>query len=102
MLLWQYYSHIRGDFMTIEKVSHKTAHYRVIKTVETVASTPTVMYGVEGFCGDETVTLAALSENRKRIKELVARMNESDLQLCHLCEVVDNFLFESYGIKRKI
>lgn len=83
-----------------ENINHKLAHYRVIKTVEMVVDKPTAMYGIEGFCGDETVTVTALSENRRRIKVLVNKLNECELSLCHFCEVVDNFLFETYGIKR--
>ena len=84
------------------KINHNSAYYRVIRTVEDIASKPTTMYGIEGFCGDETVTVTALSENRRRIKELVDVMNKSELELCHLCEVVDNFMYECYGIKKNI
>lgn len=84
--------------MQNKNLVHKAAHYRVVKTIENVASQPTAMYGIEGFSGDETVTLTALSENRRRIKALVATLNESELELCHLREIVENFLFDSYGI----
>ncbi len=82
------------------KMNHKSAHYRVIRTVEDVESKPTTMYGIEGFCGDQTIALSSLSENRRRIKALVDVLNKSELELCHLCEVVDNFLYEHYVIKR--
>ncbi len=100
MCLSEHFSHIWGVVMSDKNINHKLAHYRVVKTVESVVGKPTAMYGIEGFCGDETVTVTALSENRRRIKELVNKLNESELSLCHFCEVVDNFLFEAYGIKR--
>ena len=32
------------------------------------------------------------------MKNLVENMNRSDLELCQLKDVVEDFLFESYGI----
>ena len=82
------------------KTNHNFAHYRVIRTFEDAASKPTTMYGIEGFSGEETITITALSENRRRIKELVDLMNKSELELCHFYEVVENFVYENYGINK--
>lgn len=78
--------------------NHKQSYYRVIKTVEIICGKPTAMYGVEGFSGGETVSVTALSADRSRLVNLVSDMNSCELELCLLRNVVDDFLYECYGI----
>lgn len=79
--------------------SHKKAYYRVIKTIEIINGLQTAMYGVEGFAGGETVSVTALSPDRKRVMKLVADMNYCGLELHVLRKVVDGFLYECYDLK---
>ena len=48
--------------------------------------------------GNDIITIPGLSEDSVRMKNLVENMNRSDLELCQLKDVVEDFLFESYGI----
>ncbi len=83
------------------KNKHNTAFYKTVKTVEMVDGKPTVMYGVEGFCDNEVVTLKSLSSDKARVCSLVDTMNECGLELCQLKDVVDDFLYEYNKSKRE-
>ena len=76
-----------------ETKNKNVAFYKTVKTVEMVNGKPTEMYGVEGFSENEVVTIKALSCDKARISKLVATMNEVELELCHLKDVVDDFLY---------
>lgn len=80
--------------------SHKKTYYRVVKTIEIINGLPTAMYGVEGFAGGETVSVTALSPDRKRVLKLVADMNLCEMELCVLRNVVDGFLYECYDLNK--
>lgn len=87
----------------MEEIKNKNiAFYKTVKTVEMVNGKPTAMYGVEGFSDNEVVTIKALTSDKARISKLVATMNEVELELCHLKDVVDDFLYEYNKSKRNI
>ncbi len=72
--------------------NHKTSYYRVVKSREMIGKNFQWMYGIEGFSNGESISLRALSFDRKRIEELVDSMNSKSLELKVLREVVDTFL----------
>ncbi len=72
--------------------NHKISYYRVVKSREMIGKNFQWMYGIEGFSNGESVSLRALSFDRKRIEELVDSMNSKSLELKVLREVVDTFL----------
>ena len=53
------------------------------------------MYGIEGFSNGESVSLRALSFDRKRIETLVDGMNAGVMELETLRKVIDSFLLSS-------
>lgn len=73
------------------------AEYSVIKSLENVEGFVIEMYGVVGKNGNEVITIKGLSSDATRVDKLVADMNNCGLELCHLRDVVEDFLFESYG-----
>lgn len=73
-------------------INHKTSYYRVVKSREMIGKNFQWMYGIEGFSNGESVSLRALSFDRKRIEELVDSMNSKSFELNVLREVVDTFL----------
>lgn len=77
---------------------YRNAKYTVTTSTEKVDGLPVRMYGVRGKSGNDTITIPGLSEDSVRMKNLVENMNRSDLELCQLKDVVEDFLFESYGI----
>ncbi len=76
--------------------NHNKAYYRMVKTTEMLDGEMTVMYGIEGFGGGETVSLIALSKDRNRIKRLVNILNECELEISSLKSAVDKFLVDCY------
>ncbi len=72
--------------------NHNSNYYRVVKTRETIGGNFCWMYGIEGFSNGESVSLRALSVDRKRVENLVDTMNSKRLELKVLREVVDTFL----------
>lgn len=61
--------------------------YRVIKTNS--------KYGVEGVCDNETVTVKNLTADFDKITDFVKVLNAEGLELCHLKEVAEDFLYDS-------
>ncbi len=79
------------------KSINKKVYYRVIKTREVIDGVSMSFYGIEGFSGDEVVSVEALTDDYKRIKSLVCKMSECELELCHFKNVIDDFLYDCYG-----
>lgn len=63
---------------------HTTA-YRVIKAAS--------KYGIEGTRGNQTVTAENLTSDLNKITEFVEILNTEQLELCHLKEVAEDFLY---------
>ena len=78
--------------------NYRNAKYSMTTSTERVDGLPVKMYGVRGKSGNDSITIPGLSEDSVRMKNLVENMNRSDLELCQLKDVVEDFLFESYGI----
>ncbi len=72
--------------------NHKTCYYRVVKSRELIDGKRVWMYGVEGFSNGESVSLRALSLDRRRIEALVDGMNSGGMELEALRNVIDDFL----------
>ena len=85
--------------MKNSKSIHNKTYYRMVKTMETVNGMRIFMYGIEGFGGGESVSLVSLSADRKRIKDLVKIMNESELKITCLKNNVYDFLSQCYEEK---
>ena len=77
--------------------NYRNAKYSMTTSTERVDGLPVKMY-VRGKSGNDIITIPGLSEDSVRMKNLVENMNRSDLELCQLKDVVEDFLFESYGI----
>lgn len=78
--------------------NYRNAKYSMTTSTERVDGLPVKMYEVRGKSGNDIITIPGLSEDSVRMKNLVENMNRSDLELCQLKDVVEDFLFESYGI----
>lgn len=65
---------------------HKPS-YRVIKCNS--------KYGIEGVCDNETDTVENLTADFNKIAEFVKVLNAEGLELCHLKEVAEDFLYDS-------
>lgn len=74
------------------------AKYKIICSQESLNGNQVLMYGVEGRCGSQKMVLSSLSCDRKRIELLVKRLNEGEFELCLLKDVVNDFLYETYGV----
>lgn len=76
-----------------------TVRYRVIRSVEKLYGETRIMYGVEGRCGEDILTLSALSEDRRRVAAMVKNLNRGEFELCLLRDAVNDFLYQTYGIE---
>ncbi len=72
--------------MENSKNIHKST-YRVIKCNS--------KYGIEGICDNETVAVENLTDDFNKISEFVKVLNAEGLELCHLKEVAEDFLYNS-------
>lgn len=72
--------------------------FRVINNKVLLGDKETIMYGIEGVCGDEHISVSSLTDDYARIERLVDNLNRGKFELCHLKDIVDDFLYESYGI----
>ena len=77
-------------------MTHK-CFYSVISTVEAINGQKITMFGVVANSHDKAVTVKGLSEDRDRVEALVKTMNDADLEIEQFLEVVDDFMFSSYG-----
>ena len=76
---------------TKEKESVK---YRVIRSVEIIDGKTVEMYGFSGCSKDGTLVLSSLSDDRRRICNLVSKMNKLNLELNAVKNAVGPFLDE--------
>lgn len=76
---------------TKEKESVK---YRVIRSVEIIDGKTVEMYGFSGYSKDGTLVLSSLSDDRRRICNLVSKMNKLNLELNAVKNAVGSFLDE--------
>ncbi len=72
--------------MEIYENIHKPL-YRVIKSGS--------KYGIEGTSGNETVVVKNLTADFNKIANFVKVLNDEGLELCHLKEVAEDFLYDS-------
>lgn len=61
--------------------------YQVIKSFS--------KYGIEGSCDGETVAVENLTADFDKITDFVEVLNTEGLELCHLKEVAEDFLYDS-------
>lgn len=80
------------------KINSKSAHFRVIETVEQVSSNQVLMYGVEGESQNDKLSVKALSYDKSRVERLVKTMNVCEIELCQFKDIIDDFLYDCYGI----
>lgn len=72
--------------MEIYENIHKPL-YRVIKSG--------LKYGIEGANENETILVENLTADFDKITEFVKVLNTEGLELCHLKEVAEDFLYDS-------
>lgn len=71
--------------MENSKNIHNSA-YRVIEC--------NLKYGIEGICNGETVTVENLTADFNKITDFVKVLNTEGLEICHLKEVAEDFLYD--------
>ena len=80
------------DIMTyINGLDSKNTTYHIIYSLELINGEKVIMYGIEGKLDEEVVFLSSLSDNKKRIQNLIDRMNYVNFPLDFLSSVVENF-----------
>ncbi|MBQ1183029.1 MAG: hypothetical protein IIX60_01130 [Clostridia bacterium] len=50
-------------------------------------------YGIKGSCDNKTISIENLTENLDKITDFVNMLNNESLELCHLKEVTEDFLY---------
>lgn len=74
--------------------------YRVIETFGSLADSPVSRcYGIAVYRkGCKLQEVLDITTNKKQLERLVERCNREQLSLCHLYDVIEDFLGSVYGI----
>ena len=57
------------------------------------------MYGIKVFANDKIFVYPALSGDKSKIERLINDINTSNVQLCHIQYIIEDFLQDNYGMK---
>ncbi len=76
-------------------------HYSLVKSTTHLISGDYITYGICATCksagGKTKYTVYDITTNRKNLIQLIKLCNKEQLHICHLADVIEDFLYKNNG-----